>query len=243
MVVRSGPEAARVDNSARATAAARDHSSMPDLPSTAPGRSASTARVRRILLDPRLLIGIVLVVASVAGVVAIVTASDRTHEVYVAATALSPGDVVTADDLDVRSVALGSAAAHYLAPGDVPADGVVVAHPVGAGELVAVSATGSRAGQTLTAVVVETSGLLPESVRPGATVDIWAASVEEDAPRVLVTDATVVRLVTDDALVSTGEVTAVELLVPRTRVSRVLAARANDVALAVVPAGLPLDER
>lgn len=217
---------------------------MPDqLSNPSSARTPTAARTRRILFDPRLLIGVLLVVASVAGVVAIVTASDRTRDVYVAAGPLAPGDLVTPGDLEVQSVALGAVAERYLAPGDVPSAGVVVARPIGAGELVASSAVGSRDGVTLTAVVVETNGLLPESVRPGAAVDVWSAGAVDDAPRVLVTDATVVRLVTDDALVSTGEVTAIELLVPRSRISRVLAARAADVALAVVPAGLPLDGR
>lgn len=212
-------------------------------PASPTGRTSSAARTRRILFDPRLLIGVLLVVASVAGVVGIVTASDRTREVYVAAGPLVPGDLITPGDLDVQSVALGAAADRYLAPGDVSSAGVVVAHPIGSGELIAASAVGSRDGVTLTAVVISTNGLLPESVRPGASVDVWAAGVDEAAPRVLVTDATVVRLVTDDALVSTGEVTAIELLVPRARISRVLAARAAEVSLAVVPAGIPLDER
>jgi hypothetical protein len=218
------------------------------MPST-PERRTAFARARRILVDPRLLIGVVLVVASVAGMVGIVLATDRTREVLVARVALVPGDVVRVGDLDVVGVGLGSLAERYLAPEEVPADGVVVTRAVVAGEAVPRSAVGEARGARFATIVVEAHGLLPSAVTPGSTVDLWAAPVASNssadagdgaAPTVLVDEAIVVRLIEDDALVATGDVTGVELLVPRSRIARVLAARAADTELAVVPAGIPL---
>jgi hypothetical protein len=49
-----------------------------------------------------------------------------------------------------------------------------------------------------------------------------------------------VRIVEDDGLVSSRTSGAVEVLVPRSRVARVLQVQASGDALAVVPAGLAL---
>lgn len=221
---------------------------MVAMPSTS-DRRTPLARARRILVDPRLLIGIVLVIASVAGMVGIVLATDHTREVVVARVALAPGDVVRAGDLTVVGAGLGPLAEHYLTPDEVPAEGVVVTRVVVAGEAVPRSAVGEARGVRLATIVVEARGLLPSAVTAGSTVDLWAAppsavsstdAADASAPVVLVEDAIVVRLIEDDALVATGEVTGVELLIPRSRIARVLAARAADTDLAVVPSGIPL---
>ena len=56
----------------------------------------------------------------------------------------------------------------------------------------------------------------------------------------IVTGALVVRLVETRTIVTGGGVTGIEVLVPRTRIAAVLAAVANDAALSIVPASIPL---
>ena len=200
-------------------------------------------RSRFVALDPRLLIGVALVVASVAGVWAIVAAADETVQVYVASGPLSAGDRVDVSDVQQRSVRLDAAAELYLVPGSIPPEGLVLTRTVGAGELLPVSATGSVDGLRLTALVLSMDGQLSEAVAAGSVVDVWASRETETgqfgAPATLVTGATVVRLVASDSIVGAGETTAVEVLVPRSKVARVLEAIANDDAISIVPAALP----
>lgn len=199
---------------------------------------------RRIPFDPRLVIGLALVAASVAGVVALVSAADETTEVLAAGGALTPGDLVQRDDLAVVDVRLGAAAGHYLAPDDVPDEGIVVSRAVGEGELVPVDAVGSAEGTRAASLVLEVDGALAASVAPGAVVDVWAAREEEGGrfgpPLVIASGATVVRLVASESIVSGGETTAVELLVPKSRIARVLEAAANSDAMSLVPAAVPV---
>ena len=187
----------------------------------------------------------VLVVSSVAGVVALVTAADDTAEVYLAPGPLAPGQRLAANDLVVGRAALPPRGAQYLRPGDVPSAGVVVLRPVGEGEVIPHDAVGSASGIRLSAVVVETGGLLPGGVRPGATVDVWAARAGEggavDAPAVIASGAIVVRLVESDSIVGSGSTAGVELLVPKDRLARVIEALARGDALTVIPAGVPLE--
>jgi hypothetical protein len=193
--------------------------------------------------DPRLLIGLLLVVASVMGVVFVVSAADRTSPVYLARGTLTVGETITVDDLSVSNVRMEGAGTLYLEPGDVPIAGLVVTRTVAQGELVPASAIGNVTGLRLTSLVVDTGGTLAASIKPGSSVDLWAAREIENgkysAPAVLVAGAMVLRLVTSDSIVGAGQVTAIEVLVPKAKVARVLESIANDDAISVVPLSIP----
>jgi len=205
--------------------------------------TTARSRTRRVIFDPRLAIGLALVVGSVAGVYAIVASADDSVSVYTAAETLSPGDRVDVSELDTRTVRLDGGTELYLVPGDVPEQGLVITRSVDAGELVPASAVGSVDGLRLTSVVLTVDGQLAASVAPGTTVDVWSSRTNDRGefatPAVIVSGATVVRLVSSETIVAGAEVTAIEVLVPKNKVARVLEAVANDDAISVVPATLP----
>ncbi len=194
--------------------------------------------------DRRLALGVGLVIASVVGVFAVVTAADSSVLVYSASSTLSPGDVVYPRDLDVASVQLGRADGRYLGQADVPPEGVVVTRSVSAGELIPASAVGSAASVRVASVVVRAGGELSHSIVPGAVVDVWSAAVTEDRhfgpPAVLVGSATVVRVVESEGLIGDGRGHVVELLVPRDRIARVLAAVVDGDTISLVPVSIPV---
>ncbi|WP_210506432.1 hypothetical protein [Naasia sp. SYSU D00057] len=197
-------------------------------------------------IDVRFLLGVLLVLGSVAGVWAVVAGAERTEQVYAAAAPLAAGDRITGDSLVVAAVRLGGTARHYLAPDDLPPEGLVVTRAVDEGELVPVSAVGSETSLRLSSVVVPLAGEPPRGVAPGARVDVWAAPEAEDGygpPAVLVPGAEVVRSVEDGAFLSAGGSRAVELLVPKDRVARLLQALANEDAVSLVPVATPAGER
>lgn len=194
--------------------------------------------------DPRLAIGVALVVASVAGVFVVVTSADRTVLVYAASSTLNPGDRAYPSDFQVASVRLGQADSRYLAQGDVPSDGVLVTRSVSAGELIPASAVGSASSVRVASVVVSVSGELPHAIAPGAVIDAWSAAVTDNRdfgpPAVLVGSATVVRVLESKGFISDGRGHAVELLVPRDRIARVLEAVADGDAISLVPVSIPV---
>jgi hypothetical protein len=205
--------------------------------------AAATERTpRSFWFDPRFAIGVCLILASVLGVLWIVSSADRTVQVLSASGPLSPGDRVAAADFGVQSVRLGSAGGKYLTRADVPEAGVVVTRAIAAGELIPLSAVGSVDGLDVASVVVGVHGQLPQSVAAGTVVDLWAARQAEHGvfgpPAVLVESATVVRVITPDSLVA-GTTQSVELLVSRSKTASVLEAVANQDALSVVPVSLP----
>jgi len=202
----------------------------------------ASRRRPRFFVDPRFLIGLLLVAASVGGVLTIVSTADSTIRVYTARDAIAPGDRIDSADLIEVSVRL-DAADLYLLPGDIPDDGLVVVKAVAEGELVPSSAVGLAAGLRLASIVVTVAGQLPASVGPGSTLDLWASSQQESSsfgpPSVIVSGATVVRQLESDGLVTSGDVSALELLVPRSKIARVLEAIANEDALSVIPSSIP----
>ncbi len=223
-------------------------------------------RRRRNAPDLRLVLGVLLVLGSVAGVYGIVAAADRRVTVYAAASALAPGERIDAGDLVQRSVALDGSERLYLAAGDIPRGGLVVTQPVAKGQLLPTSAVGSTAGVRTTSLVLQLATRVSGAVVPGASIDIWAApdpdagrtvassdassdgaaggvAANAGAPSVLVSGATVVKVLDDSggfSVASSGS--SVEVLVPRARVARLLEAIAQKAALAVVPAGIPIAE-
>lgn len=201
-------------------------------------------RRRRFWFDPRFAIGILLVIASVGGVLSIISSADASTKVYAARDAIAPGDRIEPSDLVAVSVRIEQSGQLYLAPGDVPDDGLVVVRSIGEGELVPASAVGSAAGLRLASVVVTVNGQLPASIGAGTLIDLWAASQQESSsygpPSVIVTGATVVRQIESEGLVASGDVSSLELLVPRSKIARVLEAIANEDALSAVPASIPV---
>jgi hypothetical protein len=208
------------------------------------GSKRQTERTpRSFWFDPRFGIGVALVLASVLGVLWIVSTADHTVSVYSASAELSPGQRIHASDLVVQSVRLGGVGDKYLTRSDVPDAGLVVTRSVAAGELVPVSAVGAAAGVDIASVVVNVRGQLPQSVVSGTVVDLWSARATEQGafgpPSVLVASATVVRVVEPDGFVAGGG-QSVELLVSRSKTASVLEAAANQDAMSLVPVALPV---
>ncbi len=202
------------------------------------------SRLRSLWFDPRLAIGLGLVVLSVLGMLWLVSTTDTSVPVFAARSALSPGDRIDARDLVIQSVRLDGAESRYLARDDVPDAGFVVTRPVSAGELVPVSAVGDPAGVRLAAVVVSVRGGLPQSITVGASVDLWSAHASENGvfgpPAVLVSSATVVRIVESEGIIAQRGDESVEVLVPRAKTALVLEATANDAAISLVPVSIPV---
>lgn len=201
--------------------------------------TVEVARPRALWTDVRFLLGIVLIVASVAGVWFVVAAARQTAPVFAAAHTIVPGEAVAADDLNVVEVALGQVGDAYTAPGRLE-PGVVAVRTISEGELVPLSAVGDAESVATTAVVLRSATDVPASVAEGSVVEVWSAPPLEhgvfDEPRILVAEATVVSVTRDDSMIG-GGAAALELVIDRADVASTLSAIADGSALSVVPTG------
>lgn len=176
--------------SVRTTARGTDPSSPP----------ATRATARAAWRDPRLLVGILLVCASVVAGARVLGSADDTVPVLVAAGPLAAGERLGPEDVDTVRVRFATAddADRYLA-GDVDVSDVVLLRPVGSGELLPRSALGSPgdSGQVAVPLPVDATRV-PAGVRAGSVVDVWAGPEQQRASG----KGGTVRLLEDAAVLS-----------------------------------------
>ncbi len=129
--------------------------------------------------DPRLLIGILLVLASVAGVVALVDSAGTSVPMYVAKDALTVGQKITPDDLAIVEVQLGDVDGKYLSPDDALDTNAVAVRMVPQGELVSRSSIGRVDALNRKPASVTLEEALPPDIVVGARVDVWVALPDE----------------------------------------------------------------
>lgn len=209
-----------------------------------PQQMPGIRRRRAFWIDPRFLVGVGLVLASVAGVYAVVASAQHSTVVLAARAPLTAGDTVQASDLVPTEVRLTGSDQLYLTREALPAAGAVVTRTIAAGELIPASAVGAATSPEQTSIVVTVRGQLAGSIGPGSVVDIWSAAQLEHAhfgpPVVVVDSATVVRVVEGNRMLGDRDGVGVEVLVPKKKVATVLEAAANGDTISVVPDSTPL---
>ena len=203
--------------------------------------SASAVRFRKpSWRDPRLLVGLLLVLLSVLGVILLVAAANRNEPYYAAATDLAVGQRVTAEDLTTVDAHLQETSAQYL-PGTQPLhENAVVTQRVPRGQLVPAASIGTADDLDRTSVGIALQTPLPSQSDPGAHVDVWVAKPKPSGrgyaePKKLVTAAEIARVdTTDTALGGSGGVT-VHVLVTPSQVAPLVDALGNDAKVTLVP--------
>ncbi|WP_149084950.1 MULTISPECIES: SAF domain-containing protein [Microbacterium] len=195
---------------------------------------------RRLRGDLRFVVGIALVVASIAGVWYVVTASDQASPVLQARRTIARGEILSPADFQAVDVSLGPVAEDYLGPAQLEA-GQIAARTLTKGELVPRAAATAAEDGTTTTVVVESSVGIPEDVETGTEVEIWQAPLREDGrtyddPRILVGDVVVRAVLEPEGLLADGAA-ELEIVIERSDVPAVLAAVTGGAALSVVPVG------
>lgn len=199
--------------------------------------TVSARHGRAFWADARFFVGIALVVASIAGVWAIVTSARTTVPVLAAARTIVPGEEVSSAALEVVQVSLGAAGASYLTPDALGAE-LVATRTIGAGELIPAGALAPAASSRATSVVVTSAGEIPTSVTVGAVVELWGAPRlergEYGVPEIVVADA-VVRAVGEKTSVMGRPGVPLELIIPRADIAPTLGAVAADWSFSIVP--------
>ena len=188
--------------------------------------------LRRRLAASRTIVGVILVVASIAGVVAVVRLSTPGERVIMAISFLSAGTVITADAIEeVRVSSLATSPGVSL----TEVIGRVVGSDIGAGELIT-----ARLLEPTTSSRVQISvpiGVMPPStMTTGALVDLWA--VDEDGatpPATVALNATVVAIA-DSGF---GGDAVMTVLVDPLEVDRVLAVLGSSHVIVVTSGETP----
>jgi hypothetical protein len=127
----------------------------------------------RLYLNPRYLLGLILILASFSSAYLISKSSDRMITVWGASVDLAPGEMIEADDLRVIRVRLPDNAAQYL---DSKTDliGTTVLRAIGSSELIPSFALTSEIDLSLARVPISIAReWAPIELRSGSLVDIY----------------------------------------------------------------------
>jgi hypothetical protein len=208
--------------------------------------SPAGARLRgRQWRDPRLIVGLLLVVASVLGVVWVVSASDATVGVWVVRTDVSAGNPITSDDVEVGRVQVPDPAL-YLASAEPLPEPLTATRDFASGELltqIGTTVEGEPRDIRLVTLPVLTNQM-PANVGVGSRVDVYvvertASGEPQAAPRLVLGDV-LVSGVDDESGAFGGSSLeiGVALAVPSERVADIVDAQARGtVTLVDVPVG------
>ncbi len=197
------------------------------------GDSPVAGRLRRPgWRDPRLLIGLLLIAISVTAVTAVVRSADETSPYYAARATLTPGSVITRDDVRVVRVRIDGG--DYVAAREEPW-GRVVTRVVGKGELLPAGALAAAHSFDARTIAVRTSLPLADGIDAGSIVDIYLTS-DDAAPKtgVVARGLTVESVEHDGGSFSGTNIETVYVVVPKVGVEALLDALASGGGISVV---------
>lgn len=213
------------------------------VPASPPGLRA----VKRRWRDPRMVIGVLLIGASVLGMAWAVSASDNRIEVWSVSDDLPQGSPVEPGSLVKVSIDVPDPTAYVLSDATIP-PGTVAARDFAAGELLTrlgIDQPGSIEPLRIVTLPV-LRHQMPADLSVGDRVDVYlverGASGEPQARPRLVLKSAIVSDVGDDsgAFGGTSLETGVALSVPQAQVATVVDAQARGtVTLVDVPVGSP----
>lgn len=188
--------------------------------------------------DPRLLIGILLVLASVAGVVALVGNADSRVPMYSAKDALVVGQKITAESFTVVQVQLGDVDGKYLDPTDELDVNAVAVRMVPKGELVSRTSIGRIDALDRKPAPITITEPLPKEVVVGAYVDVWVALPDDRngfvEPVLMLPGAEVASLSAASGTLGASKNMALMVLVTDAQMPKFLGAVANKAKVSVV---------
>jgi hypothetical protein len=189
--------------------------------------------------DPRLLVGIFLVLVSVAAGAKVLADADDRVRVWSVTRDLGVGATLTDDDVEPVAVRLDDRARRYVSAGQ-DLEGAVLTRAVGRGELLPLAAVGRTGDRDIRQVVIEVDRVGVAGLEKGRLVDVYAVRTadgeEPAAPELVLAGVTVGEDVRGGDGFGAGSTAGVTLLVDRSDVPAVIDAVANGaVYLVAVP--------
>lgn len=204
-----------------------------------PDSSVRAARLKRpSWKDPRLLVGVLLVLVSVAGVVFLVGSADRTTEVYAARDGIAVGERLTPENVVRAKVRLGDTEQHYITVEDGLPQDVVAMQRIAKDQLVPRASLGEVDRLDRKPVALSIEQTLPSQAVAGARVDVWVAQPDAkngfSEPKLLLPGAEISEVTTGSTALGSSKTTVLMVLVEDKQMPALLGAQANEAKISVV---------
>ena len=137
--------------------------------------AASTHTRQHGIKDPKLLLGILLILASVVCVVAVIQITNPSKEYYAAKEDIHIGDKISAEQLTPVAANIGSASGNYLTADEVKNGNLVATRLILAGELVTKNSAANELRENRRLVTITIDRGASTMVKAGDHVDVWTA--------------------------------------------------------------------
>lgn len=188
--------------------------------------------------DPRLLVGILLVLASVVGVISLVGSADQTTEVYAAREGIAVGEKLTPDNVNRVKVRLGDVQTHYITVEAGIPEGLVAVQRIGKEQLVPRASLGKVDALDRKPVSVTIEEALPDQAVAGTRVDVWVALPDTrngfSEPKLLLPGAEISQVTSGSTALGSSKSTVLLVLVADAQMPALLGAQANRAKISVV---------
>lgn len=200
---------------------------------------ATGARLKRpSWRDPRLLVGVLLVLTSVVGVISLVGSADRTTEVYAAKDSIAVGEKLTPDNVIHAKVRLGETEEHYVTVESGLPEGLVAVQRIGKNQLLPKESLGKVDELDRKPVAVAIEETLPAQAVAGTRVDVWVALPDArngfSEPKLLLPGAEIAQVSTGSTALGSSRNTVLMVLVADNQMPALLGAQANQAKISVV---------
>ncbi|MFW0180164.1 SAF domain-containing protein [Rothia sp. P5766] len=192
------------------------------------------------LRDPRLLVGVLIIVLSILATVGLIRATNQTEPYYAVSKDLGIGDRISRENVQVVQVRLGDAAPQYISAEQDLAEGLVATRPLKAGEILSPNAVSSEVSEGRRLVTLLLDQYAVSGFSAGNRVDIWVSRKEEGSnsfgdPEPIVEGAEIHSVTAQESIIGGTGRSAVEVWVNNEYLSQVLGASNDGSVINLVP--------
>lgn len=184
------------------------------------------------------MVGVLLVLASVVGVISLVGSADQTTEVYAAKDSIAVGERLTTESVVRAKVRLGETEEHYITVEAGLPEGLVAVQRIGKSQLVPKESLASVDALDRKPVAVTIDEALPPQAVAGTRVDVWVAAPDArngfSEPQLLLRGAEIAQLTDGSTALGSSRSTVVMVLVADSQMPALLGAQANQAKISVV---------
>jgi hypothetical protein len=188
--------------------------------------------------DPRLLVGVLLILASVVGVISLLGSADKTTEVFTAREAIGVGEKLTPDNVSRVKVRLGDVESRYITAESGMPEGVVAVQRIGKDQLLPRESLGNVDVLDRKPVAVTVQEALPDQAVAGTRVDVWVSMPDARngfaQPKLLLPGAEIAQVSPGSTALGSSKSTVLMVLVGDEHMPSLLGAQANDAKISVV---------
>jgi hypothetical protein len=188
--------------------------------------------------DPRLLVGFLLVLASIVGVISLVGAADQTTDMYVAREAIAVGEPVTPQNTSRVKARLADLEQYYISGEAGLPEGLVAVQRIGKDQLLPRESLGKPDALDRKPVAITVEEVLPEQAVEGSRVDVWVALPDTrngfSEPTRLLRGAEIAQVTAGSTALASSRSTVLMVLVTDEQMPKLLGSQANKAKISVV---------